>query len=126
MPSKQLVMKPTFISLILFICLAFLHFGCSKSSNSNNNGGGNNNAGTSIGMSGMSFSPGTTSIKAGSTITWTNNDNTSHTVTADDNSFDSGSIPVGGKFIKTFPNAGSFPYHCNFHGGMTGTITVTQ
>ena|SRR5437870_1412205 len=38
----------------------------------------------------------------------------------------SGNITNGTSFQHTFANAGSFPYHCNIHSGMTGTIVVNS
>ena len=80
-----------------------------------------------IGMSGSSFSPSGVSVKVGTKVTWTNNDNVAHTVTSNNGTtFDSGTVAVGASFSFTPTVAGSFPYHCNFHGGMAGTITVTN
>jgi len=82
---------------------------------------GNNNA---VSIVNMSFSPATLSVTAGTTVTWTNNDNMTHTVTSDGGIFDSGNLAAGKTFSKLFATAGSFPYHCSIHAGMTGTITV--
>ena len=80
-----------------------------------------------IGMYGMSFSPSTFTVKVGTTVKWTNNDNTSHTVISDDGTtFKSGTIAVGASFSFTPTAVGSLLYHCNFHGGMTGTLKVTN
>lgn len=79
-----------------------------------------------VGLQGMAFGPVTLTITAGTTVTWNNNDNMAHTVTADDNTFDSGNIAVGAKFTKTFTTAGSFAYHCTYHSNMKATIIVTQ
>ncbi len=80
-----------------------------------------------IGMSGSSFSPASVTVKVGETVKWTNNDNVSHTVTSNNGTtFDSGSMAVGTSFSFTPAVAGTFLYHCNFHGGMTGTLTVTN
>ena len=80
-----------------------------------------------IGMAGMFFSPSTFTVKVGTTVKWTNNDNTSHTVTSNDGTtFNSGTVAIGASFSFTPTAAGSFLYHCNFHGGMTGTLTVTN
>ncbi len=80
-----------------------------------------------VGMAGMSFSPSPFTVKVGTTVKWTNNDNTAHTVTSNDGTtFSSGTIAVGASFSFTPTVAGSFLYHCNFHGGMTGTLTVTN
>jgi len=47
-----------------------------------------------------------------------------HTVTADDNSFDSGNIGAGGSYSRTFSVAGTFNYHCTIHAGMNGKVVV--
>jgi plastocyanin len=76
------------------------------------------------------FNPANRSVQAGTTITWTNNDNVAHTVTSGtpqnptSNIFDSGSIPPGGTFQHTFSQAGSFAYYCTLHPTMTAQITV--
>lgn len=63
-------------------------------------------------------------IDIGETITWVNDDETSHTVTADDGSFDSGTLGPGETFSHSFSTAGEFNYHCNFHTAMVGKIIV--
>lgn len=70
------------------------------------------------------FSPSTTTVAVGGSVTWTNNDNTAHTSTGSSGAWDSGTISPGGRFTRTFTTAGSFPYHCSIHPGMVGTITV--
>ncbi|MDE1925125.1 MAG: cupredoxin domain-containing protein [Patescibacteria group bacterium] len=84
-----------------------------------------------VSMVGMTFSPGTITIAAGDTVTWTNNSSLQHTVTADDGSFDSGTINAGGTYSHTFMTPGTYRYYCRFHGalggvGMSGTIVVTR
>jgi plastocyanin len=79
----------------------------------------------------LSFSPAQLTIKVGTTVVWTSEDNAPHTVTADDGSFDSGNLKKGDSFSFTFTKAGTFPYYCAYHGtagggGMAGTITVTN
>lgn len=75
------------------------------------------------------FSPYTITIEEGTTITWTNDGYMAHTVTADNGSFDSGSINSGGTYSHTFNTSGTIYYHCTFHGsaggvGMAGIIIV--
>lgn len=72
----------------------------------------------------MAFSPNLITTSVGQTITFTNNDSVPHTVTADDNTFDSGSIAPGTTFKKTFDTNGSFSYHCSFHPFMKGKVIV--
>ena len=80
--------------------------------------------GSAVSIASFKFEPATLTISVGTTVTWTNNDSASHTVTADDGSFKSGTLGKGGTFSQTFATAGTFAYHCNFHSSMTGTITV--
>jgi plastocyanin len=53
----------------------------------------------------MQFQPAAIEVQAGDTVTWTNNDDRDHTVTADDGSFKSDNISTGGKFVYKFTNA---------------------
>jgi len=78
------------------------------------------------------FHPQFIPIKVGDTVTWSNDDrtliqtgNTRHSATADDGSFDSGRLKQGESFSFTFTKAGTFPYHCVVHAGMTGAVIVT-
>jgi len=70
------------------------------------------------------YSPNPIVLAIGGTATWKNNDSVAHTATANDGTWDSGSIAPGGTFSRTFPAAGSFPYKCTIHPGMVGTVTV--
>jgi plastocyanin len=50
----------------------------------------------------------------------------SHTITADNGSWDSGSLGKGQSFSQVFTQAGTFTYHCAVHPSMKGTVVVTQ
>jgi plastocyanin len=76
-------------------------------------------------IEGFAFNPGNIEVAAGTTVTWTNNDSTAHTVTADDGSFQSGRLEQGDTFSYTFDTAGTFSYHCEYHANMTATVTVS-
>ena len=76
-------------------------------------------------MKGLAFNPASVTVPSGSTVTWTNNDTTAHTVTFDDGSADSGALDPRATFDHTFATAGTFAYHCNIHSFMHGTVTVT-
>ncbi len=83
----------------------------------------------------FAFNPSTVNIQEGDSVTWTNQGGT-HNVIADDLSFrcSNGCDGAGGNgnpssaawtATRTFNQAGSFGYHCEFHGvGMSGTIVV--
>jgi plastocyanin len=74
----------------------------------------------------FAFEPGTLTVPAGATVTWTNAGSRPHTVTADDGSFDSGRLDPGEQFSQTFDQPGTFAYHCGFHPDMQGSIVVTE
>ena len=113
-----------FCNSILFLLIsAFVIVSCGKST-SYNSGSANPPAANSVSIVNMAFSPASLTATAGTTVTWTNNDGMTHTVTADDISFDSGNILMGNKFSKIFSTAGTFAYHCTIHPTMKGTIIV--
>jgi plastocyanin len=71
------------------------------------------------------FAPTTINVMPGSTVSWTNDDSTEHTVTANDNGlFDSGPIPPEMTWDNTFDSTGIFGYHCSIHPWMTGRVMV--
>jgi len=96
---------------------------CSKGSN-NNSMTTTPPAANSVSIVNMSFSPAALTVTVGTTVTWTNNDNMTHTVTSDTSAFDSGNLTVGSKFTKVFSVAGTYEYHCTIHPTMKGSIVV--
>lgn len=109
-------------SSIFFGSLLLLLVACNKdNSSSNNNSGGNLNT---ISMKNSAFSPPSLQVNINATITWINDDNIVHTVTAGNGSFDSGDIAPGSKFTSTFTNTGTYNYHCIHHSGMSGVVMV--
>lgn len=72
----------------------------------------------------MSFSKGEFVIKKGESIKWVNKDIVPHTVTANDNSFDSKTISPGKSWEFKPTKVGHFPYKCAFHPSMTATFSV--
>src|SRR5829696_8675888 len=70
------------------------------------------------------FNPADVAIQPGDTIMWVNEGNTPHTVTSDDGQFDSEVLNPGESFMFTFPEAGTFSYHCEIHPFMTGSVSV--
>jgi len=115
----------SFILAGLFTVLLFT--GCKKDNNSNpsnNNNGGTTGDKTAVSISGFAFSPAALTVANGVTVTWTNMDAAAHTVTADDNSFTSGTLNTGDTYMHKFTAAGTVNYHCNFHPGMKASVTV--
>jgi plastocyanin len=66
-------------------------------------------------------------VEAGAEFTFDNQDSTAHTLTADDGSFDTGAVPGSSQSdpIAAPLDAGEYPFHCEIHPVMTGTLTVS-
>lgn len=138
--GRAIVVALVFLLMITAAVLA----GCSSTSNSgtSNNpyggGGGTGGGGTgggggaqsgtaSVVMQNIAFNPSDLTVTVGTTVTWTNDDSTNHTVTFTDISgVDSGTLSRGQTFSHTFDTAGTFHYYCKVHGAslMSGTVTV--
>jgi plastocyanin len=110
------------ILFLLFVSSVFVY--CSKSNGYGSGSMNNTPATATVSIKNMAFSPSSLSVSAGTTVTWYNYDTVAHTVTADDDSFDSGNIPVNGKYSKVFSSMGTFPYHCTIHPEMKASVTV--
>ena len=72
----------------------------------------------------FAFSPDATEVDAGTEVTWSNEDPTAHTITADDGGFDSGTLDPGRTFSFTFTRPGTYRYACLIHPAMRGTVRV--
>ena len=72
----------------------------------------------------FTFKDPVVTVKAGTTITWTNGDDIPHTVVAKDGAFKSKVLDTGDHFSFTFAKPGQFGYYCSLHPHMTGTIIV--
>jgi len=72
----------------------------------------------------FSFGPAAITVKAGTTVTWTNRDDIPHTVVSDDKVFKSKVLDTDEKFSYTFSKPGTYPYFCSIHPKMTGRVVV--
>lgn len=77
-----------------------------------------------VAMKNLKFDPATVTVKVGDTVTWTNEDSAQHDVIAVNGEFKSDLFGKGETFSFTFTKAGTYPYSCTVHAGMTGTVTV--
>ena len=85
----------------------------------------NSASGATVKIDNFSFGPGTITIPAGSTVTWTNNDDVPHVVTSDDNKmFKSKALDTDDRFSFTFTKPGTYNYYCAIHPKMTAKIVV--
>ena len=94
--------------------------------------------GDNVTMRLIAYKPATLTIKAGTTVTWSQMDAGAHTVTSGtveqggafvtempDGKFNSGDIATGKTFEFTFDEAGTYPYFCEIHPAtMRGEVLV--
>ncbi len=72
----------------------------------------------------FAYTPATITVKKGTTVTWTNQDDVKHDVASDSDAFKSELLSKGQSFSFTFNEVGSFKYHCTPHPNMIGTVIV--
>jgi plastocyanin len=71
----------------------------------------------------FTFGPQDLKVKAGTTVTWTNEDDIPHTIVSANN-FRSKPLDSDDRFSFTFTTPGTYKYFCSLHPHMTGTIVV--
>ena len=114
----------------LILVSLLLSGGCSLLEGGNTNGGAvapppPSGAGDGkVVVQGIAYNPARIEVPVGQELAWTFSDNgLTHTVTADDGSFDSGRL-ASGEFRHTFTTAGEVAYHCEVHDRMKGAVVV--
>ncbi|HYJ22923.1 MAG TPA: plastocyanin/azurin family copper-binding protein [Solirubrobacterales bacterium] len=72
------------------------------------------------------YGPDPVTVQTGGKVIWQNEDTAPHTATADDGSFDTGTIERGKIKSETFKQAGTITYFCEIHPTMHGTVEVVE
>jgi plastocyanin len=118
-------------AVVLVLGAALLLAGCSSgggsgsSASGSSSGSGAATSTESITISNFMFSPMHASVAPGSTVSVTNKDSVTHTLTATGGRFNTGDIGPGQTKTFTAPSkAGTYDYICNIHQYMMGTIVV--
>ncbi len=74
----------------------------------------------------FTYQPDPVVVQVGGKVIWQNQDTAPHTATADDGSFDTGTIEKGKIGSETFKEAGTYTYFCEIHPTMHGTVEVVE
>ena len=124
------------------LALALVATGCGGDDDDEGGGGGGaatreeqpadtgGSGGGQVGMKNIQFEPGDVTVKAGETVTWTNEEAVPHDVEGSGkgvkfSSGEAGGMNEGQTFKFTFEKAGTYDYICRVHApGMSGTVTV--
>ena len=78
----------------------------------------------SVKIDNFTFNPQRITVKAGTTVTWTNGDDIPHTVTSSAKLFKSKVLDTDDKFSFTFATPGVYEYFCSLHPHMTAAVVV--
>lgn len=92
------------------------------SSNDQPHTGGAPASGVPVTIQNFAFNPRSITVKVGDTVTWTNKDSTTHTVTG--TGFVSGELAPGETYSHRFNAAGTYQYICSIHATMEGIVVV--
>jgi len=79
---------------------------------------------TTIAVKDFMFNPTALTVKAGSTVTWTNKDDEPHNVVSDTGMFKSGGMDTNESFSFKFDKPGTYHFTCSIHPRMVGTVVV--
>jgi len=81
-------------------------------------------SGAAVKIDNFSFGPADVNIPAGTTVTWTNNDDVPHVVASDEKLFKSKPLDTNDHFSFTFSKPGTYMYYCAIHPKMTAKVVV--
>ena len=136
-------LRKALVRMIALAALAGCGSGSGPAGSGGGGGGGGGGTGPNVAIQDFSFSPAALTIKAGTTVTWTNSGPSAHTATSDTGVWDSGTLGApsgsggygggspGGTYSLTFNTPGTYSYHCKIHPpslypSFVGSITVSQ
>lgn len=77
-----------------------------------------------VAIDNFTFNPQILTVKAGTTVTWTNKDDIPHAIAAVGKQFKSKVMDTDNSYSFTFTTPGTYAYFCSLHPHMTGTIVV--
>jgi plastocyanin len=117
------------IAVALFVCLTAAACGGSSHKGSSSTTVASGTSTNQVMIKNFAFVPKTITVKVGTTVTWTNEDNVQHSVQWNNNAFPTSALLLAGTstdtYSHTFTTAGTFNYICGVHNFMTGTVVVT-
>jgi len=74
----------------------------------------------------FAYDPDPVTVEEGGKVIWINEDSAPHTATADDGSFDTGTLEEGKLKSESFKQPGTYAYICSIHPDMHGTVEVVE
>lgn len=128
-------MRPLLALPLALLALGLVACGSSSSGGSSSSSSGSSSGGSSsstasggkatVTIKNFKYMPATLTVKAGTKVTFVNQDSAEHTATAQNQSiFNTGTLNHGQSKTVTVSKAGTYPYSCLFHAFMHGTLVV--
>jgi plastocyanin len=110
------------VALVLAVALTACSSGATHGAASRSTGA----SGRSITIKNFVFSPRTLTVSPGASVTVTNDDSVTHTLTSTTGAFNVGDVAKDATAHFTAPmKPGTYTYRCNIHQFMTGTLVVS-
>src|SRR5674476_325016 len=135
--KTQRFIRPWMLVLVVALVAVPVLVACGSAANASSGSGGGGTTpastpsssagGTSVAIANYAFTPQTLTVKAGTTVTWTNDDSVPHNVISATNmspsatttsAFASGNFNQGQTFTFTFSKPGTYYYVCSIHASM--------
>jgi plastocyanin len=116
MKNARWILGFVLAALVAFASIAVTQPGVAKA--------GDQSASAEVKIDNFTFGPASLTVAAGTTVTWTNNDDVPHTVVSEDKIFKSKALDTDDKYSYTFTKPGTYNYFCSVHPKMTAKIVV--
>lgn len=114
------------IGIVVFISVIIAFSGCvqNQQEKTQNTTNPQNTSQNTVMIQNFTYIPHTITIKSGTNVTWINKDSAIHDISSDSGVFASKDLAKEERYTHNFTKPGEYPYHCNEHPSMTGTIIV--
>lgn len=123
--TRELQKDPLLLPALLLIVVLLAGWSDGKAGTALSVAAATGPANTTIDIRQFKYFPAVVTVHPGDKVRWTNSDTVPHTATAEDKSFDSGSIAAGESWILTVPaKKGNYLYLCTFHPNMRAKLIV--
>ena len=121
--------RPSTIAVLFLLAMALVLAACTAGTPSGtpaSTASGGSAKADSIIIHNFVFSPSSLTVAPGATVTVTNNDQVTHTITAMNGAFNTGDIAAGqSKNLETPKTPGTYAYICSIHQYMSGRLVVS-
>jgi plastocyanin len=121
------IIAASVVVVVVAVSGLLLAGGSGSSTSTSSQASGSSVKANKVDIKDFKFEPKMVEIKAGTKVSFTNQDSAKHTATSKpQGAFDSGDLTKGQTKPVTFKKVGTFQYYCVYHAFMTGTVKVVK